>query len=181
LHPKVDFDGENLTLRSGHDVSRHAGVSGLVLVPCVFAWPDVLIVDSEPYPVTLSYPPRGAGTLWQSGKHNPAPPAASLMGRSRAAILALLDRPLSTSELAEQAEMSLPAVSQHLAVLRSCGLIEARRTGRMVFNTRTPLGHALLDGIGDHRCDEVVRSRPTLYGDRREGQPHLRPVQREPK
>jgi DNA-binding transcriptional ArsR family regulator len=149
VHPKVSFNGEDLMVRSQFDVTRQAGTSGLVLVPCVFAWPDVLIVDTEPYPVTISYTPRGAGTLWQTRRETRTRPAAKLIGRSRAEILALLDMPLTTSQLAEQTEMSQPAVSQHLAVLRNSGLIEARRSGRMVFNTRTPLGHALLEGGDD--------------------------------
>jgi DNA-binding transcriptional ArsR family regulator len=149
LHPKVRFDGQTLTLQNPrHTLTRLAGPDGLMLVPCAFAWPDVLIVDHEPYPVTISYAPRGAAALWQTRQAVEAHPAASLIGRSRAMILALLDLPLSTSQLAEQTEMSLPAVSQHLAVLRNNGLIEARRSGRTILNTRTPLGHALLDGAG---------------------------------
>lgn len=149
LHPKLTFDGQTVHIASQrHKVTRRAGPDGLVLVPCAFAWPEILVVDAEPYQVTISYAPRGAGTLWQTRQDTRSHPAAGLIGRSRAAILALLDLPLSTSQLAEQTNMSMPAVSQHLAVLRNSGLVEARRSGRTVLNTRTALGHALLDGDG---------------------------------
>lgn len=166
VHPTIHFDGRTLVLtNSRFDLTRDAGADGLVLVPCAFAWPDVLIVDNNPYPVTISYAPRGAGTLWQGRKSVREHPTSSLIGRSRAAILALLDLPLSNSQLAEQTEMSLPAITQHLAVLRHSGLVETRRSGRTVLNTRTTLGDALLDGVnplealvptsaaGDARCN----------------------------
>ncbi len=147
LHPTVSFDGQALYIdKPRYDIVRDAGSEGVVLVPCVFAWPNVLIVDENPYPVTLSYAPRGVGAVWQTRQQTKSHPAAHLMGQSRAAILALLDLPLNTTQLAEQADMSLPAVSQHLAVLRRSGLVNSRRAGRAVLNTRTELGHALLDG-----------------------------------
>lgn len=54
----------------------------------------------------------------------------------------LLDR-LSAGEesmmkLAEDFEMSLPAVSQHLKVLREAGLVEERREGRLRVYTLLP-------------------------------------------
>jgi DNA-binding transcriptional ArsR family regulator len=128
------------------EFARDAGPTGIALVPCVFAWPSVFVVDPEPYPVTISYAPRGAGTVWQERQQTSGNTVADLIGRSRAAILALLDLPMGTTQVAEQTDMSLPAVSQHLAVLRHSGLVTSRRVGRSVLNTRTPLGDALLDG-----------------------------------
>lgn len=145
LHPAVRFDGRAICIDKTGYTLRVAGPDGIVLVPCVFAWPHVLMVDAEPYPVTISYAPRGAGAVWQIHRQTKAHPAARLIGHSRAAILALLDLPLSTTQLAEQAKMSLPAVSQHLTVLRRSGLVNSRRAGRTILNTRTELGHALLD------------------------------------
>jgi DNA-binding transcriptional ArsR family regulator len=155
LHPSMSFDGHVLLIDKPFEFTRRAGPDGLVLVPCAFAWPKVLVVDDPPYPVTVSYAPRGAGTLWQTRHQTKEHPSASLIGRSRAAILALLDMPLSTTQLAEATEMSLPAVSQHLSVLRGSGLVAARRIGRTVLNTRTQLGRALLDGALDREAADV--------------------------
>src|SRR4051794_14829828 len=44
----------------------------------------------------------------------------------------------SMMKLAESFEMSLPAVSQHLKVLREAGLVSERREGRMRIYTLAP-------------------------------------------
>ena len=55
------------------------------------------------------------------------------------------DNSAPVSYLLAETGLEASHLSQHLAVLRRCGLIEARRAGRMVLNTRTALGHALLN------------------------------------
>ena len=54
----------------------------------------------------------------------------------------LLDRLAAGGEsmmkLAESFEMSLPAVSQHLKILREAGLVEERREGRLRIYTLVP-------------------------------------------
>jgi DNA-binding transcriptional ArsR family regulator len=44
----------------------------------------------------------------------------------------LSERPLTTSELAERAEISAPAMSRHLSVLENAGLVASRREGQRV-------------------------------------------------
>jgi DNA-binding transcriptional ArsR family regulator len=44
----------------------------------------------------------------------------------------------SMMKLAESFEMSLPAVSQHLKILREAGLVEERREGRLRIYTLVP-------------------------------------------
>lgn len=44
----------------------------------------------------------------------------------------------SMMKLAESFEMSLPAVSQHLKILREAGLVEERREGRLRIYTLAP-------------------------------------------
>ncbi len=55
---------------------------------------------------------------------------------SRLRILALLrgEEELSVGELVERLGLPQPKVSNHLACLRWCGFIEARREGRTVYN-----------------------------------------------
>jgi DNA-binding transcriptional ArsR family regulator len=50
----------------------------------------------------------------------------------------LADGGVSMMKLAESFEMSLPAVSQHLKVLREAGLVEERREGRLRIYTLVP-------------------------------------------
>ena len=58
---------------------------------------------------------------------------------SRLRILALLrsEGELTVGELVERLRLPQPKVSNHLACLRWCGFIEARREGRTVYNRLT--------------------------------------------
>jgi DNA-binding transcriptional ArsR family regulator len=57
--------------------------------------------------------------------------AAAIADPIRRRVLELVrDRELPAGELAEQFEVSRPAVSRHLRVLREAGLVRERREGR---------------------------------------------------
>jgi ArsR family transcriptional regulator, cadmium/lead-responsive transcriptional repressor len=64
---------------------------------------------------------------------------------------------LSVGELVERLGISQPGVSNHLACLRWCGFVAARREHRMVFN-----------GIADPRVSEVVGLARSLLEDNAE-------------
>jgi DNA-binding transcriptional ArsR family regulator len=67
---------------------------------------------------------------------------------SRLRILELLrgDEELSVGELVERLGLPQPKVSNHLACLRWCGFLEARREGRTVYNRiADPRVAAMLD------------------------------------
>ena len=49
----------------------------------------------------------------------------------RAIVVRLAEREASVSELARPFDMSLPAVTKHLAVLERAGLLERRKQGRV--------------------------------------------------
>ena len=66
-----------------------------------------------------------------------------MLGRSRAAMLADLGAPRSTTELAKRLSLSPATASHHLTALRDAGLISAQRDGRTVLYARTPLGDGL--------------------------------------
>jgi DNA-binding transcriptional ArsR family regulator len=70
---------------------------------------------------------------------------ASLLGRSRAAILTSLSVPRCTTELALTLGQSPPAVSQHLSVLRRSALVVSWRSGRKVLYKRTALGASIVE------------------------------------
>ena len=115
----------------------------MLLVPCVFAWPS-LLVDTSPQCPTLIYSPRGVGQVWDGSARSSAPSLADLLGRSRAALLARLDLPLSTTQVARDLGLSAASVSEHLSVLRRSRLVSSRRSGRQVLYQRTALGTDLL-------------------------------------
>lgn len=51
----------------------------------------------------------------------------------------LRDGERSVSALCEQFDVSQPAISQHLKVLRDCGLVSVRRDGRIHYYKLEPL------------------------------------------
>jgi DNA-binding transcriptional ArsR family regulator len=144
MHPDLDLDGEVLGIRGqGPRQAPTARHRGLWFVPCVFRWPDVLVGHDLPEGACVGYGARGAGMLWDDGVP-PSPSLASLVGRSRAAILGELDVPRTTTLLAGRVELSAPTVSAHLSVLVGAGLLTSQRTGRRVLYRRTPLGDRLV-------------------------------------
>ncbi|MDG6108346.1 winged helix-turn-helix transcriptional regulator [Dactylosporangium aurantiacum] len=144
LHPELEYAGDALRiLWPGWQSRTRLDGAGMLLVPCVFAWPS-LLVDTGVRCPTLVYAPRGVGQVWEgSGRASP-PPVADLLGRSRAALLARLDLPLSTTQVARDLGLSAASVSEHLSVLRRSGLVSSRRAGRQVLYQRTALGTDLL-------------------------------------
>ncbi|MBB5786433.1 ArsR/SmtB family transcription factor [Jiangella mangrovi] len=148
LDPAIAWAGDTLTVRHAHvSETRRLSGRGLVLVPSAFLWPHVASKTEEPWQPVLRYPARGVATLWERGRPD-APDAldalAAVLGHSRALLLAELDSPASTGELARRTGLTPGGVSQHLSLLRAAGLVTSHRTGRVVLYARTALGDALL-------------------------------------
>ncbi|MEV4759690.1 DUF5937 family protein [Micromonospora sp. NPDC049559] len=148
LHPLVTFADQTLTIIKYYDGHADCGGRGLLLVPCVFAWPDVLVRTAQPEPPTVSYSPRGLGGLWEERRAQDDSPLVGVLGQTRAALLAQLDLPMSTSQAATQMALSAPTLSVHLQALRAAGLLTSRRAGRQVLYSRTELGDRLLSEAG---------------------------------
>ncbi|MFD0348185.1 DUF5937 family protein [Kitasatospora aburaviensis] len=150
LHETVRWDGGALRLEQRHcAVERIDAAEGLLLVPSAFAWPRVLTRSLPPDPPQLAYPARGTAALWERrsgpGSDEHADALAAVLGRSRARLLAELDSPASTTELARRTGLSAAGVSQHLTALRAAGLTSAHRAGHAVLYARTAVADALLD------------------------------------
>ena len=59
----------------------------------------------------------------------------------------------AVKDLTARFDISQPAVSQHLAVLKEAGLVNGRREGRLVYYRVTPLGlKPLIDWIAHYRA-----------------------------
>ncbi|MEV8047580.1 DUF5937 family protein [Streptomyces griseoluteus] len=145
LDPRLSWDGRTLTLPGGV-YERRLGGRGLVLMPSVFCWPDVITGFDPPWQPALVYPARGVGGLWAEPGTRTPEALVRLLGRNRAAVLAALDDPASTTALAHRLGLAASSVSSHLSVLRDSGLLTSRRYGHQVLYERTPLGMALASG-----------------------------------
>ncbi|MET7611884.1 ArsR/SmtB family transcription factor [Streptomyces seoulensis] len=145
LDTRLSWDGRTLTLPGGV-YERRLGGRGLVLMPSVFCWPDVITGFDPPWQPTLVYPARGVGGLWAEPGDRTPEALVRLLGRNRAAVLAALDDPASTTALAHRLDLAASSVSSHLTVLRESGLLTSRRYGHQVLYERTPLGMALASG-----------------------------------
>jgi DNA-binding transcriptional ArsR family regulator len=135
-----------------HEATLALDGRGLLLVPSAFAATRPSVIDRAPWQPTVTYPARGIATLWEDAA--PAPEGlARLLGSSRAAMLADLAAPRSTTDLAERLSLSPATASHHLTALRDAGLVTGRRDGRSVLYVRTALGDALAGGGVDRPGD----------------------------
>ncbi|WP_261808732.1 winged helix-turn-helix domain-containing protein [Nonomuraea sp. C10] len=147
LDPAVTWEGETLRLpKTVCEGVRPLGGLGLLLVPSVFTWPRVFSITTPPWQPTIRYPPRGVATLWEHRESDPPQALAAVLGRTRTRLLAELDQPASTRELAARLDLSEPGANQHLTALRRAGLASAHRTGRYVLYARTAVAETLLAG-----------------------------------
>ncbi|WP_167364195.1 DUF5937 family protein [Micromonospora chaiyaphumensis] len=143
LDPAISWSDDVLSVdRPNLDRDYALGGRGLVLVPSLFAWPNVFVKASEPWAPVLRYPTRGAGSMWQSDP--PAADLAPVIGTARATLLVELAVPSTTTSLARRTGLTPSGVSAHLSRLVTAGLVTRQRAGRLVFYVRTPRGDTLL-------------------------------------
>jgi len=147
LHPELELAQHAITVQSSASGSVHdlCG-AGLLLVPCVFAWPHVMVDIDAGNPASITYAARGIGELWP--QNSPAMRSddalADLLGRTRAAVLRAVALPRCTSDLAAELGQSMPAISAQLTVLRHAGPVSSWRAGRRVLYQLTPLARSVL-------------------------------------
>jgi DNA-binding transcriptional ArsR family regulator len=128
--------------------SRRAGGARPRDRPAAFHWEGIAPIVDPPWQPTLIYPARGLELLWTPPVTTPEA-LARVVGRSRARLLAALDAPLSTTELARRLELTAGATSQHLGALRAAGLVTATRQGHEGLYLRTHPAECLLASVPD--------------------------------
>lgn len=148
LHPRLTWSDGTLSIGRSLEHVRFPGGEGLLLVPSVFVWPDVVGGFAPPWQTTVIYPARGAAGLGREPGAHATTALVRLLGANRAAILTTLDAPATTTNVAHRHSLALSSVSAHLTVLREAGLLTSRRLGHRVLYERTPLGIALANGDG---------------------------------
>jgi DNA-binding transcriptional ArsR family regulator len=141
LAPVVSLRGHELHVRKRTTARIELGAMGLLLTPSAFIAPQVATGLEPP---ALVYPARGVAALVGTPPAEAGPALSRLIGSTRAEILGLLEEPSTTTTLAHRLRRSPGNVGDHLAVLRSAGLVARRRAGRQVLYWRTPLGQATL-------------------------------------
>ena len=146
LDPRVRWHGDRVRISGGDGHETSLDGQGLLLIPSAFGWPRVISPD-PPWPPAIAYPARGIGALW-SQSSRPPDSLGRLLGPHRARVLAGLDLPTTTTDLALQLGLAAPSVSRHLAVLVDAGLVTKQRDGRRVPYRRTALGDSLVTASG---------------------------------
>jgi DNA-binding transcriptional ArsR family regulator len=146
LHPTIAWHEDEATLHVELPYRGHVvlGGKGLLLVPSAFSWLGPATLTEAPWQPTLLYPARGVATIWDTGGERTPEGLAKVIGRTRAALLAELDAPRSTTDVARLVGITAGGASQHLGALRAAGLVAGRREGRVVLYVRTPLADALV-------------------------------------
>ncbi|WP_329089101.1 ArsR/SmtB family transcription factor [Streptosporangium sp. NBC_01469] len=144
LDQRARWGGGELRVFAGQTLEYDVAVAGrgLWLIPALFVPQTISPVGPEE-PPTVIYRARGIGTLWERGESRAPEALAELIGRSRANLLAILDGPMSTTELAGRLGVTPSAVSQHLKVLLRSGLLTRSRVGRVVLYARTEVADLL--------------------------------------
>lgn len=144
LHPRLRWRDGRIETEQWEGPATLGG-RGLLFVPSVFIWPALGLTLDPPWPPALVYPARGVAALWENSRAAvPDRALARLLGASRATVLAALDEPASTTQLAVTLGQSLGGLGDHLATLRDAGLVARARSGRSVLYRRTPVGDAVV-------------------------------------
>lgn len=146
LNPRVTMLPDRLRIEpAALDLGELPPGRGLVLNPSVFAAPRGVVGLSEPFVPTIVYHALGVGNLWAADEVDEEHALDDVVGRTRAQLLRAVGVPASTTELAGLLGLSGGTVSEHLAILRRAGLVDAARSGRAVLYRRTPVADALIN------------------------------------
>lgn len=144
LHPAVRWRDSTLEIDANVRLSVRPGGRGVTLLPSAFWAGRPLIGEHPDGSLLFVYAPLTPLPLVDGPTGDD--PLAELLGRTRAAVLALAVAPRTTGELARELGISAATVSEHTRTLRSAGLLVSERSGKAVRHSVTPLGDRLLVG-----------------------------------
>jgi hypothetical protein len=145
IHPSLSWHGTELRQEfSGHQRLELRG-DGMPLFPSIFLSGKPALTVRPESSVCMAYAARAIGTLWETGRAVRRDSALSaLVGPTRARLMAMLEAPGSTTQLALRTGLTPAAVSRHLLVLHHADLASRHRQGKEVFYVLTDLGRQLL-------------------------------------
>ncbi|TQK42352.1 DNA-binding transcriptional ArsR family regulator [Streptomyces sp. SLBN-118] len=149
----LDETRHRIVIDKLQDVSTSADGDGVTFIPSIHGRPHLTIVFSPGWRPVVQYPAT------ETGLPHPVPPEVvqrrleALAHPVRIRLCRTLSRGgHTTGELAAFWQLSAPAVSRHLAVLKKAGLLTTRRRGRYVLyeldlDTSARLGIDLLEAV----------------------------------
>ncbi|MFH9468725.1 ArsR/SmtB family transcription factor [Streptomyces clavifer] len=120
---------------------------GIVLQPSFFCWPAPTTLADGGLPPVLVYPIHHSPDWAEPARRarsDGSGPLGPLLGHTRAGVLRATRTGCSTVEAARLLDVTHPAVSQHLNVLRAAGLVSTVRKSGRSFHVATAEGRALL-------------------------------------
>ncbi len=142
MYPDTHWRGTTLCVHRPTTLDVHPEGRGVTFLPLV-CWSGFPLVTDHPdgsvlivYPACTSLPLTAADPVDDSLR--------ALLGPTRAGILALAAGRRSTSELADELEISAASASTHTRTLRAAGLLTTTRDGKTAVHSLTPLGQRLL-------------------------------------
>ncbi|MFG3513176.1 MULTISPECIES: ArsR/SmtB family transcription factor [Streptomyces] len=147
LRPLMDWRPPVLHVRYPEDRDLHLGGRGVRLIPSHFCWGTPIALADPALPQVLAYPVAHPSSWAPEATRDRLPEAlATLLGRTRARVLAALGSTATTGELARRLGISVSSASEHITALRDANLAHSQRTGAQVIHTLTALGTGLLHG-----------------------------------
>ncbi|MFD5628574.1 ArsR family transcriptional regulator [Streptomyces sp. NPDC127072] len=153
LRPGMQWLGDNRLQVNAHEYPpREISGARLFFVPVTpqrVGW----VSWEEPHRYAVIYPCAGA-LAGDPGEAAVPASLGALLGPARAAVLVLLDSPLSTTQLVAVTGQRLGSVGRHLRVLLDARLVERRRAGRSVLYSRTATGEVLVTAQRGERTGE---------------------------
>ncbi len=146
LHPELAYADGRLRFHSNAVFQRsYVADKPLLLIPLACEQQRILANEGHPDATVIAYGARGSAELWGEGIREPGAELAALLGGTRATIALALALPATTTDIAEQLELSPSTVSRHLSELVATGLADRARRGPAVYYRLTVRGNALLD------------------------------------
>jgi DNA-binding transcriptional ArsR family regulator len=151
---QVSYHDDVITVDKRYECRHDLTGAGLMMMPCVFVWPNTTVACCHSVRACITYPPRGLGLAWEERDETTSDALGALVGRTRALMLDALSLPMTTTHLAEKLGLSPAAVSQHLQVLKGAALVTSRRHGRLVLYQRTGAATVLIEASRSRRLAE---------------------------
>lgn len=154
LHPTVRWNGSTLQIDVDSTLVVCPAGRGVTLMPSAF-WTGRPMFGTHPDGSALVVYPSVTPLPLIEGVPG-EDPLADLLGRTRAAVLALTVGGRTTGELACELGISPATASLHAKTLRAAGLLVSERAGKAVMHSATPLAGGLIAGAARHTPPTTV-------------------------
>lgn len=141
LSPSTRLNGLTLEADLARDLDITLDGKGIVLQPSLF-WDELLATFHSDGRLILIYP--AVTPLPLRDALSPDDPLAVLLGSTRAQALRVLVHQHTTSDLAQELDVTPAAASMQAKTLRGAGLIVSQREGKAMWHWCTSLGLDLL-------------------------------------